>query len=773
MMMTFGGTGTSNIGSDDHKNNHNQMNSTTTDSNPNTGNNTRPYHPVVQLQSVRPTARSVTRDIPSIPNDVSEERYWVEKFGLGKNAAQVKLYGSTVRQAKYAHPRHVLLQVGTSSIVHQIIIGTTASAPNEKVLMSSYQPDAADDAVPTISSTTNTTSFVKHTLMVGICGPRVPLYGTTPQSKIHRALFTHSQSTWTTTTIDPDRNIPTNGQLALSASLRNDGRLLAIGTMNGIIRIADTTTRATLCQFGSMHRDSSTSSNNTSTIAPLPIRHVQWFRNGQYLLSMGDDAIVRIWKLGGGGASSSNQNTFNIGLNTQFSVPILTCIGHGDAIRCGALYQKPLATKKHHQLLQSKMEDSNKSTTASSRQNYSMTVSAIAASGSYDHTIRIWDMDNLESITGSDMEIDGRHHTNRCLHILHHGGPVETLLFMKRAVDTNNKSYNNASPTFLLSGGGTYIKVWDPFIGTEVHVIPLQHRKSITCMIAIPRIRSEEYHNNYNNDTDRLISSLNDMRLITGGLDGLMRVHTFDSVTGQLEFVHGIHLNIPQNNMKQVSAVTSAAVKNTPVAITSLAATVTGDRIAIGTANGTILVCQKGIPIQTLKRTNHEPSAGTFAFFTRGMNADPTNGDTVVATSNGTNNKKRKLAKYDVALKQFRYSDALDEALATRIPRTVVAVLEELGKRQGLTIALSNRDEETLEPILSFIVRYITRPRFSALLIGVTNILINIYSEVTGQSEMIDELFAKLQNQISDELRTQKVLFRVVGQLEAILATTK
>jgi hypothetical protein len=66
----------------------------------------------------------------------------------------------------------------------------------------------------------------------------------------------------------------------------------------------------------------------------------------------------------------------------------------------------------------------------------------------------------------------------------------------------------------------------------------------------------------------------------------------------------------------------SASVAATPVqaAIASLADTVTGDRIAIGTANGTILVCQKGIPIPTLKRTIYEPSAGTFTFFTRGMN---------------------------------------------------------------------------------------------------------------------------------------------------------
>ena len=41
---------------------------------------------------------------------------------------------SSPKQAQLAHPRHVTLQVGTSSIVHKIIIGTTATAPNEHVL---------------------------------------------------------------------------------------------------------------------------------------------------------------------------------------------------------------------------------------------------------------------------------------------------------------------------------------------------------------------------------------------------------------------------------------------------------------------------------------------------------------------------------------------------------------------------------------------------------------------------------------------------------------
>jgi U3 small nucleolar RNA-associated protein 15 len=237
------------------------------------------------------------------------------------------------------------------------------------------------------------------------------------------------------------------------------------------------------------------------------------------------------------------------------------------------------------------------------------------------------------------------------------------------------------------------------------------------------------------------------MRLVTGGLDGLLRIHTYDSETGQLRPIHGIALN------------------NNSGGITALAATFAGDRLAIGTTTGTVLVRQVGPSIQPRKRTA-DPPAGTYAFFTRGKNADPVAGDHVVTTAGS---KKRKLTKFDEALKQFRYGDALDEALETRIPQAVVAVLEELGKRRGLTIALSNRDEESLEPILAFTVRYITRPRFAALLIGVANKLVDIYGDVAGQSETIDELVVKLRNQVMLECNTQKMLFRVVGQLDAIL----
>jgi U3 small nucleolar RNA-associated protein 15 len=99
-------------------------------------------------------------------------------------------------------------------------------------------------------------------------------------------------------------------------------------------------------------------------------------------------------------------------------------------------------------------------------------------------------------------------------------------------------------------------------------------------------------------------------------------------------------------------------------------------------------------------------------------------------------------------------------------------VLEELGRRRGLTISLSNRDEQTLEPVLSFTVRYITRPSFSSLLIGIAHKLCDIYGDVAGQSEIIDELFGKLRNALHEEIIVQKSLLRVSGMLDSLIMLT-
>jgi hypothetical protein len=47
--------------------------------------------------------------------------------------------------------------------------------------------------------------------------------------------------------------------------------------------------------------------------------------------------------------------------------------------------------------------------------------------------------------------------------------------------------------------------------------------------------------------------------------------------------------------------------------------------------------------------------------------------------------------------------------------------------------------------------------------------LCDVYGDVAGQSEMVDELFAKLKSQVYNECRVQKSLLHIVGQLDAIM----
>jgi U3 small nucleolar RNA-associated protein 15 len=96
-----------------------------------------------------------------------------------------------------------------------------------------------------------------------------------------------------------------------------------------------------------------------------------------------------------------------------------------------------------------------------------------------------------------------------------------------------------------------------------------------------------------------------------------------------------------------------------------------------------------------------------------------------------------------------------------------------LGKRRGLTIALSNRDEESLEAILSFTIRFIDEPKYSSYLIGVAHILCDIYGSLMGQSSVVDELFSKLRNKVTNECSAQRMVLGLLGQIDFVISTAE
>ena len=155
----------------------------------------------------------------------------------------------------------------------------------------------------------------------------------------------------------------------------------------------------------------------------------------------------------------------------------------------------------------------------------------------------------------------------------------------------------------------------------------------------------------------------------------------------------------------------------------------------------------------------------TYRYFLRGRNHAPQPEEMVVER-----NAVSRLSSFDKALKSFKYHDALDAALLNGSPDVVVAVIEELVQRNGLRIALQGRDQHTLEPVVAFLVRQITAPPFAAVLIGVANLLLDMYAPVLGQSAAIDELFVKLRTTLEAEMRLQAELAQLMGAMDVLLA---
>jgi len=658
------------------------------------------YQPSSNLQTLRPsTAKSVTFATATVESLPSEQRWWIAKFHLGPR-----------RQIR-ALPNY---QSSTSSTNVDFF---TPSGDRSIISAINFSP---------VGHGVNSNS------MAIVCGPRVCVYGGSPSSYLSQALARKKHVTSTASHLDdkdddqvslevnrviqPDRTIGTGGIVAYCTAFREDGRLLVVGMENGRVLICDAQSRTILRTFGASANlnerlsDGHLKSYETNTSSTLPIRTVGWIPNTNHPIlkskrvcwSGGDDATLRLWDISGLSSSASQRD--------GESQPLLTLRGHSDAIRsCDSFIH------------------------ADGR--------IFLLTASLDHSIRLWDIS-----PANDLINPYSHGNDRCFAVFDHGCPVQSMQIV-RPVNEDNQS------PIVLSAGGTWMKLWDSMAGSCLATVPTKHSKTITSVCLTTIIRDELVDGDDGKDGSRKVYN---RRIVTAGLDGLLRIHSADDIFTnesnrvkgriRLPYVHGIKFG------KAISAMSFSPDFT---------------RLVIGFSDGKVTVRQRAkLVVQGAKRKSNiiSPKAGTFSFFTRGTNAQADADDHVVQVQ-----KKKKLQKFDDNLKKFRYADALDDALLARDPNAVLAVIEELGRRRGLILALSNRDEETLEPILSFTANFISNPRFAPTLIGVANLLCDIYATILGQSEVIDELFEKLRRNIKVECATQKILTRLVGQIDSVM----
>jgi U3 small nucleolar RNA-associated protein 15 len=299
-----------------------------------------------------------------------------------------------------------------------------------------------------------------------------------------------------------------------------------------------------------------------------------------------------------------------------------------------------------------------------------------------------------------------------------HGGPVESVLFLPGG-------------SLLVSAGSGGLRVWDVLGGMRQVAAFCNHQKSVTC----------------------LALDGGGQRLMSGGLDRHVKI--YDLATYKV--THGLKF---------------------PAPLLSLAISPDDAVLATGTADSSLTLRRR-----RRRRSSKEdedaaadnlrtPRTGTLAYMNRGTGsaaaAAAAEGNVAVSVASGGVPKKVRLKAYDQLLRKFRYREALDQALATRNPAVVVSLLEELENRQGLSIALSGRDEAGLEPILAMLVRHVAHPRYASLLTRVTALLLQLYAGVIGESEAVDELLAKLQRQVQAEIVFQKQLHALAGSIDIV-----
>ncbi|KAL7472359.1 hypothetical protein ACHAXS_012724 [Conticribra weissflogii] len=438
--------------------------------------------------------------------------------------------------------------------------------------------------------------------------------------------------------IDADRQISTGGLLAQCAVHRSDGRLIAIGTEGGTVKICDANSRATLRTFGSAKAFGGGDRK--------AIRSVSWLRDGKRVVAGGDDGVVRIWNVSGGlndGVGSGDRSGAG-----------LTFVGHGDSVRAVAVvsFQRD---DYHQKSPKGKGVKRVYGKDSGEEGSFGSCWSQLVVSGSYDHTIRVWDIDSNHG--GDEIRPE-----DRCLSVMNHGDPVQALLVLPPVVASYGYQPKKGASKYdnlplLVSAGGTVLKIWNPLTGTCLGTFPTKHAKTITslCLLDLPPEDSEEDYQLTDTQSGKSALHHRKRHILTGGLDGLVRIHSAtiqDIISGSLPFLHGTQLSEP---------------------ISSLSISQDMSRLAIGTTTGIVIVHQRRRLVTEEQRQQQqaklkmEPRHGTYAYFMRGAHEKSHDPDDYLLM----HQKKQRLAEYDVLLRKFRYGDALDKVLTTRQPQVV------------------------------------------------------------------------------------------------------
>lgn len=348
------------------------------------------------------------------------------------------------------------------------------------------------------------------------------------------------------------------------------------------------------------------------------------------------------------------------------------------------------------------------------------TMSSMIVSGSYDSTVKLWDprMGNAAPIM-----------------TFKHSAPVEAVLPLSTA-------------TTIVAAAGNSVSVLDLIAAKPLHVIT-NHQKTVTS----------------------LSLASNGRRLVTGGLDGHVKVFE----TEGWNVVNTIKYPSPVLSTKVIS------VGNENDAI---------DRhLAVGMQSGMLSVRTRLTGHEASREKEREKEmaalvAGTIETHDSKKQKRKRRADAVarldlvgegadVTIANESRAFKKRERAWQADLRHGRYVEALthviDRTKPDYSPMNALTLLLALRHRGVMRDALENRNEFTLIPILSWVCSHICDPRYVSICVEAGLHLMELYSEFADVNADIDRGFRTLRRRVVVETERAQIAHQTGAMLESLM----
>lgn len=345
--------------------------------------------------------------------------------------------------------------------------------------------------------------------------------------------------------------------------------------------------------------------------------------------------------------------------------------------------------------------------------------SGIIVSGSYDQTVRLWDTRTA----------------GNAVMTFKHNGAIEDILSMP-------------SGTTVIAAADNQVAVLDIVAGKPIAMIK-NHQKTVTSLCLASHAS----------------------RLVTGGLDGHMKVF---ETTGW-NVVAGSKYAAPILSLQVIAAGNAREDKH----------------IAVGMSDGTLSVKTRLSGEQKVRERERQKEmeallAGTIEEHDRkkaklakkrglgwekrlrGRDFNGEDAD-IVIEGNVRSNTDKKMKNWDRAMHAQKFGEALDLAIGSKQRPIILSVLTELRYRSALRAALEHRNETTLQPILHWVWANISTTQYTQICVQVSMIIMDLYSKHVGASQTIARLVNKLHNRMEEEYMRSKQAVQTKGMLELLL----